>query len=176
MTDDLSRLVAVLERTPHVVRTWLVGLPEFWTHARYGPETFSPYHVVGHLIRGEESDWMPRIERILEHGESLPFDPFPHAATIEPEVGGPLESLVERFAVLRAANLGLLKSLELDEPALARRGRHPALGAVTLRQLLHTWTTHDIHHLGQIAKAMAWQEREAVGPWRAYMNILPKES
>ena len=175
MTDELSRLIAVLERTPRVVDAWLAGLPPSWTHARYGPDTFSPYHVVGHLIRGEELDWMPRLNRILKHGESLPFDPFPHAATIEPEEGGPLDALIARFAALRTANLTALKGLGLDEASFARRGRHPALGAVTLRQLLHTWTTHDIHHLGQIAKAMAWQEREAVGPWRAYLNILPKE-
>lgn len=175
MNADLQRLVTVLERTPRVLGAWLAGLPESWTHARYGPGTFSPYHVVGHLICAEQLDWSPRARHILERGEAVPFEPFPHGATIEPEEGGPLPELIERFAGLRRANLDRLSALRLDDGALDSRGMHPSLGPVTLRQLLHTWSTHDIHHLGQIAKAMAWQEREAVGPWRAYLNILPRE-
>jgi uncharacterized damage-inducible protein DinB len=174
MEFSVLHAVQILERTPRVLVAWLDGLDESWTHARYGDGTFSPYHVVGHLIIGEREDWIARAKRILADGTARAFDPFPHVATIEPEEGGPLPGLLDEFARLRRSNLDELDRMELTPAKLALRGLHPAFGEVTLGQLLATWATHDFHHLGQIAKAMAYQYRDAVGPWRAYLNILPQ--
>jgi uncharacterized damage-inducible protein DinB len=171
---QLQHAVEILERTPRVLATWLDGLDMAWTHSRYGPDTFSPYHVVGHLIIGEREDWIARAKRILTEGTARAFDPFPHVATIEPESGRSLEDLLGEFARLRHANLDELDRMQLTPEKLALRGVHPAFGEVTLSQLIATWATHDIHHIGQVAKAMAWQYKEAVGPWRAYLNILPR--
>jgi uncharacterized damage-inducible protein DinB len=174
MDVDLSLAVQILERTPRVLAAWLEDLDQSWTHSRYGPETFSAYHVVGHLIIGEREDWMARAKRILAHGTSVAFDPFPHVATIEPESGRSLDDLLGEFARLRRANLDELERMQITPAKLALRGMHPAFGEVTLGQLIATWATHDIHHIAQVAKAMAYQYKDAVGPWRAYLNILPR--
>ena len=174
MDVDVPRAVQILERTPRVLTAWLDGLDEAWTHTRYGEGTFSAYHVVGHLIIGEREDWIARARRILAEGTSRPFDPFPHVATIEPESGRTLRELLDEFARLRGANLDELARMELTPEKLLLRGAHPSFGPVTLGQLIATWATHDIHHIGQVAKAMAYQYKDAVGPWRAYLNILPR--
>jgi len=168
----LGEIIAVLERTPGVLRALLGGLDENWTHHGYGAETFSPYNVVGHLIIGERTDWIPRARIILEHGESLRFDPFDHRATIEPDDGPPLADLLDEFASLRASNLDTLRGMNLTKPDFERRGIHPALGPVTLGELLHTWACHDLHHLAQIAKGVAHQGGDGVGPWHEYIGIL----
>jgi hypothetical protein len=171
---DLPDAVDMLQRTPGVLRALLGGLPASWTHGNYGPGTWSAYEVVGHLIAAERDDWFPRIRRILDRGESTPFDPFPHNATTPPGSGPPLVALLDEFASLRARSLRDLESLRLTPADLARAGTHPALGRVTLGQLLATWTVHDLHHLRQAALAMAWQYRDEVGPWRAYLNTLTR--
>jgi len=171
---SLPRIVEVLERTPPTLSALLHGLSEPWTLANYGPGTWSAYEVVGHLIVGERLDWMPRLRTILAHGETLPFDPFPHDGTVAPGSGPPLSALLDEFTVLRTENLRDLRSLNLRPQDLARTGTHPALGRVTAGQLLSTWAVHDLHHLRQACLAMAWQGREDVGPWRAYLNTLAR--
>jgi len=147
-------------------------LGEHWTHRNYGETTFSPFDVVGHLIHGEKTDWMPRLRIILEHGEDVPFEPFDRFAQSEASRGKTLADLLSEFERLRAENLATLRGLELTPRQLALRGMHPALGSVTAQELIATWVVHDLNHLKQIAKAMAWQYRDDVGPWRAYLPIL----
>lgn len=169
---NLDRTIAILERTPLVVRALLEGLPPELTHRGYGDGTWSAYEVVGHLIIGEREDWIARTRIILRDGVDRPFDPFPHDAAIHPDSGRSLAELLEEFSELRGRNLETLRGLSLPESALERRGTHPALGEVTLAELLATWSTHDLHHIRQICKAVAWQSRDLVGPWRDYINTL----
>jgi hypothetical protein len=167
----LARTLEILDRTPAVLRSLLLGVSDFWTRANYGDGTWSAAQVVGHLIVAERDDWLPRLRRILEHGESVPFDPFPHDATIAC-AGTPMADLLDEFERSRAASLRDLKAMNLSPSDLGRTGTHPAFGCVTAAQLLATWTVHDLHHLRQISLAMAWQYRDAVGPWREYLNTL----
>lgn len=173
MVCDLARHVETLSRTPRVVRELLEGVDEAIATAGYGDATFSPYHVVGHLIIGEREDWIPRARIILAHGVDRPFDPFPHRGTIEPEEGPALGELLDQFASLRAANLAALASMDLDERKLRLEGMHPSLGRVTLAQLIATWATHDLHHITQICKGLSFQNRLEVGPWRAFLGVIP---
>ena len=176
MRFNVSDGVAVLERTPRVLRDLLDGLPEGWVSATEGPDTWSPFDVVGHLIHGERTDWMPRLEIILTDGENRAFEPFDRFAQFEESRGRTLEALLDTFAGLRAANLARLASFELTAADLRRRGRHPALGPVTLEQLLATWVAHDLSHLGQIARVMGKAYADAVGPWAEYLPMLrPRE-
>lgn len=170
---DLSRTLEVLDRTPAALRELLSGLSDPWTRGRYGEGTWSACEVVGHLIVGERDDWMPRLRTILRHGESRPFHPFPHDATSEDQTV-PLADLLDEFQRLRTANTRELRALNLSATDLARTGVHPALGRVTAAQLLATWAVHDLHHLRQTCLAMAWQYRDDVGPWRAYLNTLDR--
>jgi uncharacterized damage-inducible protein DinB len=172
MNFTLSDAVPVLSRTPAVLRAWLWGLPDTWSTANEGPDTWSPYDVVGHLIHGERTDWIPRTELLLAHGESRPFTPFDRFAQFKESRGKSLHELVDTFAELRAQNLARLESLRLTPADLERRGRHPELGPVTLGQLLATWVAHDLNHLGQIARVMGRQYTDAVGPWIAYLPML----
>lgn len=173
-TINLEHAMAILERTPRVLDSLLRGLPSEWTHRHYGSGTWCAYEVVGHFIINEHLDWLPRLRRILQHGESVAFDPFPHDATIKPNSGRSLESLLDEFAAMRYQSLRDLRSLHLSPTDLDRAGTHPAFGRVTASQLLATWVVHDLHHLRQISLAMAWQYRDAVGPWRAYLNTLSR--
>lgn len=165
-------LVDLLSRTPAVLRALLAGLPEPWGTNNYGERTFSPFDVVGHLVHGEKADWVPRARIILDHGESRTFEPFDRYAMYEESRGKSLHDLLDEFERLRRANLEALRELHVTEKKLALRGRHPALGLVTLEQLLATWAAHDLNHIAQIAKALAFQYIEAVGPWRDYLSIL----
>lgn len=169
---DLSRTLEILERTPAVLQSMLLGLSDSWTHGNYGEGTWSAYQVVGHLIVAERDDWMPRLRRIMEHGERRPFDPFPHDATAAGGSVVPLSELLDEFRRARETSLRDLRALNLTPADLARTGTHPALGRVTAGQLLSTWAVHDLHHVRQACRAMAWQYREDVGPWRAYLNTL----
>lgn len=169
MRYKFEEAVPVLERTPKVLDAWLRGLPEGWTSQNEGGETWSPYDVVGHLIHGERADWIPRVRRILESGESVPFDKFDREAQFRESKGKTLEQLLDQFAELRANNLRELRGLKLD---LAAKGTHQALGTVTMEQLLGTWVVHDLTHLSQISRVMAHQYREAVGPWKEYLGVL----
>lgn len=166
--------VAVLERTPASLRALLDGLPDAWLLANEGPDTFSPRDVIGHLIHGEEADWVPRMRIILEHGEAVPFTPFDRFAFRTASVGHSTSALLERFATLRRESLAAMASLNLDAAAWKRTGTHPALGRVTLGQLLASWVVHDLGHVKQVARTMAGQYREAVGPWREYLTILDR--
>jgi len=164
----------VLERTPAALAALLGGLPEAWLLADEGPDTFSPRDVVGHLIHGEETDWVPRMKIILEHGESVPFTPFDRFAFRSTTQGQTTEALLQRFAARRGESLREVARLRLDEATLARTGTHPALGRVTLAQLLAAWVVHDLGHLKQVARTMAGRYRQAVGPWREYLSILDR--
>ncbi len=168
----IERTTEILERTPIVVGALLGGLGPEWTERNYGEGTWSAYEVVGHLIVAERLDWLPRIGRILECGELRAFDPFPHDAAISPASGVGLATLLDEFAEQRAASLSQLRGLGLTAEDLERTGMHPALGRVSMSQLLAAWAAHDLHHLRQIGLAMAWQYRQEVGPWRAYLNTL----
>lgn len=174
MRFHLDQATEVLERTPQTLRALLEGLSEPWIVNNYGPDTFSPFDVVGHLIHGEKTDWIPRARIILEHGESRPFAPFDRYAMYEASRGKRIEQLLDEFDALRRGSLDALRALRLTEADLDRRGKHPdpTFGPVTLRQLLATWTVHDLHHVAQICKGMARQYTAEVGPWVAYLGIL----
>lgn len=172
MHPFVSESVAVLERTPRVMAALLDGAPEAWTETREGPDTFSPRDVLGHLIHGEDTDWVPRLRLILEKGDSEPFVPFDRFGFRDGIAGRSLGELLAEFSRKREENLGVLRGLELDDDDLERAGRHPELGSVTLRQLLATWVAHDLNHVGQAVRVMARRHTEAVGPWRAYLKIL----
>lgn len=163
---------AVLRRTPAVLRSLLLNLPDGWTRGTEGPGTWSPHDVVGHLIHGEGADWVPRVEHILRHGDAVTFTPFDPEGMLEISRGKTLPELLDTFAQVRAANLDRLLALGLTDADLARRGRHPEFGVVTMGQHLATWVAHDLSHLGQVARVMARQYTEAVGPWRKYLSIL----
>jgi hypothetical protein len=172
MNYDLAHGVAVLERTPAVLRTLLAGLPEDWTHANEGPETWSPFNVVGHLIDGEEKDWMDRVRIILAQEGDRRFEPFDRFGHLRATEGRTLGELLDRFAELRERNLRELKALSPSGDQLRLTGEHPEFGSVTLEQLLATWVAHDLGHIAQIGRVMAKQYRDAVGPWEAYLPVL----
>jgi uncharacterized damage-inducible protein DinB len=174
MRFELATGVVVLERTPVTLRTLLAGLPDDWTTATEGPETWSAYDVVGHLIHGERTDWIARAEIILAQGANRRFTPFDRFAQFHESQGKTLVQLLDQFAQLRATNLNILVGWKLTEAQLALEGEHPELGPVTLRNLLATWVAHDLNHLGQIARVMAKQYRDAVGPWRQYLPIMDR--
>jgi hypothetical protein len=171
VTSFIADTTALLARTPNVLRTLLVGLPSSWTDTSDVADGWRPHDVVGHLITGEQTDWITRTRRILEHGTSLPFDRFDRFAMLERDVDVPLDDLVERFAALRAANLAALDELVTDAD-LDRHGMHPLLGEVTLRELLATWAVHDLDHIGQIYAGLAGSHDAQVGPWKEYLGIL----
>ena len=172
---DLADALAILERTPAVVDALLRGLPGGWLQGNEGPDTWSPFDVVGHLIHGERTDWIPRARRLVEHGESMPFDTFDRFAQFEASKGRTLESLLDEFALLRKESLRQLHAMQLTAADLDRRGRHPALGVVTLRQLLATWVAHDLDHIVQISRVIARQYSDEVGPWRQYLRVISGE-
>jgi DinB superfamily len=172
MDFHLEQAVAVLRRTPDVLNTMLRDLPESWTSQNEGGTSWSPFDVLGHLIHGEETDWIPRARIILEAGESRVFDVFDRHAQFEKSKGKSLSGLLDEFARLRAESLTTLSSWQLTPEDLLKPGRHPEFGAVTLGQLLATWTVHDLSHLAQISRVMCRQYTQAVGPWQAYLPIL----
>jgi hypothetical protein len=164
--------VAILARTPATLDALLRGLPAAWTAAHEGGQTWSPFDVVGHLIHGERTDWIPRARIILEHGDARAFDKFDRFAQFTASEGRTLVSLLDEFATLRRDNLLELESMGLTDADLDRSGRHPELGIVTLRQLLATWVAHDLDHVVQVARVLARQYSDEVGPWRAYLRII----
>ena len=172
MGFNLEDTTALLSRTPSSLNALLRDIPESWTQGNEGPKTWCPFDVIGHLIQGERTDWMPRVRRILQHGESRAFDPFDRLAQERESQGKSLPELLDEFAQLRSENLHALGAMRLGPQDLDRRGRHPALGVVTLSQLLATWAIHDLTHLHQVSRVMAYQYREAVGPWIAYLGVL----
>ena len=174
MNLDLDQGMKVLERTPAVLRAMLLGVGTEWTHATEGPDTWSPYDIVGHLLHGERTDWMQRARIILDQGANRRFTPYDRVAMFHESQGKSIDTLLDAFAEARAANLVTVKGWRLSESQFALEGEHPAFGTVTLRQLLATWVAHDLGHIAQAARVMAKQYREEVGPWRAYMPILDR--
>ncbi len=172
MEYQLDHAKEVLRRTPATLNALLSDLPNEWVLANEGPDTFSPYDVIGHLIEGEENDWIPRARIILELGEARPFDKFDRFAMYEKSKGKSLTELLARFEQVRGASLRQLDEMNLTPELLQKTGTHPALGVVTLSQLLSAWVVHDLGHIRQIVRVMAKQYREAVGPWTAYLSIL----
>ena len=172
MQQNLQHTMALLARTPSSLNALLRDLPQEWTMQNEGGNTFNAFDVIGHLIHGERTDWMPRAKRILEFGETRAFDPFDRRAQEGESEGKLLGQLLDEFARLRSDNLAELRSLELAPEDLNRRGLHPALGTVTLSQLLATWAAHDLTHLHQISRIMAHQYRGAVGPWSMYLGVM----
>lgn len=174
MKFELATGIAVLERTPGALRALLEGLPSDWTDATEGTDTWSPWVVVGHLIHGERTDWIPRAGIILAQGADRRFAPYDRFAQFRESRGKSLAELLDEFARLRARNLATLAGWQLGEHQLALEGEHPDFGPVTLRQLLATWVAHDLGHVAQVARVMAKQYREAVGPWRGYLPIMDR--
>ncbi|MHC4993084.1 MAG: DinB family protein [Planctomycetota bacterium] len=175
VTTEIFRLdeaIDRLTRTPGVLRDTLEHAPDEWTRADYGPRTFSAFDVVAHLIHGELTDWLPRARHILEHGPDVPFEPFDIAGHAEVSRGKTMAQLLDEFQTLRAENIEALQSLHLTEEQLALPGTHPALGPVTMQQLLATWVVHDLHHIAQIQKALAFHYRDEMGPWIKYQTIM----
>ncbi|MGE0449485.1 MAG: DinB family protein [Vicinamibacterales bacterium] len=169
---DVAEAVVLLERTPRLLDVWLRDLPRGWLLAHEGAETWSPLEVVRHLVHAERSNFFPRVEWILAHGESAPFPPFERLPAPVRRTASSLGPLLDELSQLRLSNLRALACLDLDEAALDRAGRHPSLGRVTLRQLLATWMVHDQDHVVQIARVLARQYAKSVGPWRAALRVI----
>jgi len=172
MEFDLPHTISLLSRTPAALQALLRDLPQTWTLCNEGENTWGAFDVVGHLIHGERTDWMPRARMILQFGETRTFEPFDRWGQVRESQGKSLGELLDEFADLRSENLGELRALNLRQEDLDRRGRHPALGIVTLSELLATWAVHDLTHLHQISRVMAHQYWKAVGPWSAYLGVL----
>ena len=172
MHHNLQNTVSLLARTPAALNALLRDLPENWVLSNEGENTFSAFDVVGHLIHGERTDWMPRARMILEFGETRAFEPFDRFAQARESQGKSLGQLLDEFSRLRSENLNQLHGLNLRPEDLQRHGRHPALGIVTLSQLLAAWAAHDLTHLHQISRVMAHQYRQAVGPWSKYLGVM----
>ena len=172
MKYSLIKSYEILDRTPAVLQALLAGLSDDWIMTNEGPETFSPYDVVGHLIHGEKTDWTTRMKMILEFGNTKTFIPWNREAMYEESKGKNLQQLLDKFTVLRKENMILFKSLNLTEVDFDRKGMHPVLGEVTLRNLLATWVAHDLTHIAQITRVMAKQYKTEMGPWSEFFRIL----
>jgi hypothetical protein len=172
MPHNLENTMSLLSRTPAALNALLRDLPETWTLRGEGDKTWTAFDVIGHLIHAERADWIPRARIILQHGDSQPFAPFDRLGHEREIRGKSLGELLDEFARVRSENLSELRALDLQPEDLHRPGRHPALGSVTLSQLLATWAAHDLTHLHQISRIMAYQYREAVGPFSAYLGVL----
>lgn len=172
MEHNLEYTIALLARTPAALDALLRDMPDAWTRCNEGEKTWSAFDVVGHLVHGELTDWMPRARMILDSGETRAFEPFDRWGQERASAGKSLGQLLDEFAQLRAQNLRELRELKLKQDDLARRGRHPELGVVTLSELLATWAAHDLTHLHQISRIMAHQYHDAVGPWSVYLGVM----
>ena len=172
MKFDSNRSYEILERTPVVLRTLLDGLNDEWLMNNEGPDTFSPFDVLGHLIHGEKTDWVIRARIILAAGIPEPFEPWDRFAQFEASKGKTLHQLLDEFTALRKENLSWLRSLRLSEKDLDKTGLHPSLGEVSLRNLLATWVVHDLTHIAQVTRVMAKQYKEEIGPWTEFFRIL----
>jgi hypothetical protein len=172
MIHNLKHTIDLLERTPGALDALLRGMPDEWTAANEGPDSWSPREIVDHLSHAERTDWMPRVHHLLEFGESQPFPPFDRLPQREQIQRKEMGELLVEFAALRATSLDQLRKLDLGSAEMERRGLHPALGPVTLSQLLATWAAHDLTHLHQISRVMAHQYREAVGPWSKFLGVM----
>ena len=172
MKYDLKKSYEILDRTPIVLEALLSGLHDDWLMNNEGPETFSPYDVIGHLIHGEKTDWVARAKTILEYGTNTPFKPWNRFARFEESKGKPLRQLLDEFEALRKENMRWFKGLNLTENDMEKRGSHPTLGEVSLRNLLATWVVHDLTHIAQVSRVMAKQYKEEMGSWPQFFRIL----
>ncbi len=172
MQFDINQSITILKRTPEVLKVLLSGLIKDWTDKNEGPETFSPFDVVGHLIHGEKTDWRVRATMILEHGTAKAFEPYDRFAQFRLSEGRTMDELLKEFASLRSENIRWLESLHLSDADLDKKGVHPELGEVSLRQLLSTWVVHDLTHIAQVTRVMAKQYRYEIGPWIGYFRIM----
>jgi hypothetical protein len=174
MTFNLDKSIEILDRTPPTLQVLLNDLSDEWTMSNEGPDTFSPYDVLGHLIHGEKTDWVPRMEIILSDKADKSFTPYDRFAQFEESKGKSMNQLLEEFKEIREQNLVLIKSKNLKENDFSKTGIHPKFGTVTLSQLIATWTIHDLSHIAQITRVMCKQYKEEVGPWIEYMGILTR--
>jgi uncharacterized damage-inducible protein DinB len=172
MNFDLDQSIEILERTPFVIESLLNGLSDDWTNSNEGPDTWSPYDVVGHLIHGEKTDWIGRLEIVLSEGPNKTFEKFDRFAQFNESKGKSLDDLLREFKALRNRNIAVLKSKRIAASDFGKTGTHPKFGEVTLAQLLSTWVAHDLDHISQIARVMAKQYKSEVGPWMEYLKIL----
>lgn len=172
MQFTLEKTIEVLNKTPKVLHVILSDIGDEWLYNNEGPDTFSPFDVVGHLLHGEKTDYIARLNMILEHGTSTPFKPFDRFAQFEESKGKNIHELLQEFSEARNKNISYLLSLDLQESDLTKKGLHPGLGEVTLQQLLATWAVHDLTHLAQISRVMAKQYKNEIGPWLQFMRIL----
>lgn len=174
MQFELDRGIEILERTPSVFRALLAGLSDAWTAPNEGPDTFSAFDNLGHLVHLERTDWVPRARIVLAQGADRTFAPVDRFAQRRESQGKTVAELLDDFARLRAENVATLRGWNLTDAELALEGTHPALGTVSLRQLLATWVAHDLGHVAQTSRVLAKQYREEVGPWRAYLPVLDR--
>jgi hypothetical protein len=172
MEVDLAQTINILTRTPLVLNALLKDAPAELITGNEGPNTWSPFDIIGHLIHGETTDWIPRTRMILNHGESRTFEPFDRFAQYERSRGKSIFDLLKEFETLRRQSLDALKEMEITADQLSQRGMHPHLGSVTLRQLLATWVAHDLSHIAQAVRVMCRQYSEGVGPWKEYLPIM----
>ena len=172
MKYSVERSIEILERTPAVLSSLLSGIGDDWVMNNEGPETFSPYDVIGHLVHGEKTDWMVRAKMIVEFGDAKTFVPWDRFAQYEESKGKTLQQLLDEFSAIRKENVALLRSSQLTEADLDKKGMHPRLGSVTLRNLLATWVVHDLTHIAQVTRVMAKQYKDEMGPWPEFFRIL----
>ncbi len=172
MKYDLEQAISVLQKTPEVMKTLLSGLSSEWTTNNEGGESWSPYDVIGHLVHGEKTDWMPRLEIVLSEEGNKTFTPYDRFAQFEMSKGKSLDDLLSEFETLRKENLNTLRSKNLSAEDLQREGIHPELGPVTLSEMLSAWVVHDLGHIAQVSRVMAKQYKREVGPWTKYLTIL----
>jgi hypothetical protein len=172
MQYSLERAYEILDRTPAVLQALLSGLSDDWIMPNEGPETFSPYDVIGHLVHGEKTDWVVRTKMILEFGNTKTFEKYDRFAQYEESKGKSLQQLLDEFAAIRKENMVWFKALNLTEDDLDRKGMHPVLGDVTLKNLLATWVVHDLTHIAQVTRVMAKQYKTEMGPWPEFFRIL----
>ncbi|MGW9686960.1 DinB family protein [Flagellimonas sp. 2504JD1-5] len=176
MEFNLIESIQILDKTPSIISNLLKELPEAWVKTNEGGDTWSPYDVVGHLIHGEKTDWIPRAEIILNDEMNKDFEPFDRFAQFTNSNGKTLNELLLEFKTLRAENIEKLKALQIDEPALMKTGVHPEFGSVTLKQLLAAWVVHDLGHINQITRVMAKNYKTEAGPWPKYLAVLQDRS
>lgn len=174
MKFELDHSLQILRRTPSVLRIWLTDLDSRWIENNYGDKTFSPFDIVGHLLHGERTDWMARVEIILQDDAVQAFTPWDRYAMYDESQGKTMTQLLDEFASARQENLVKLEAMNLSAVDLQCTGIHPSFGQVTLQQLLATWVAHDLNHIHQIAKCMAWQYRDEIGPWREYLTFIDR--
>jgi hypothetical protein len=174
MEYRFDKALEILERTPRILEIYLDNLSDEWIFCNEGGETWSAFGVVGHLIHGEKTDWIPRLKTVLNDSENKTFEPYDRFAQFDESKGKTMKQLLNEFSILRKQNLEFLKTLNISEKDFSKKGIHPSLGEVTLKNLLATWVTHDLGHIAQISRVMAKQYKDEVGPWIEYISILNK--